>query len=272
MLGGHRVDAQVFRKRVRVKRRVPVLAGALVLAVAIAASGVASARPAVARTPEAATLSLSGAHPKDRGYHEGTFTAPAPLCPSGTWLGDSEEEGDGIRDFTCDDGSGTFTADFVGDSEHQTGAKGPWAITGGTESWAKLRGKGTAVTDSSTGPGSSPIVFTSTWTGVIDFDDSGPLLKVKSIKVTGSKAPRARRTVTVSFSAVDNVPANAVTYRVTATSGQYFGVVAGPVTAGQGTATFVFRTRQAADTMQLGIHVLDPWENETNIVRVVKLR
>ena len=53
------------------------LVGALVALTAIPASATA---PAV-------TLHLDGTHSVDGDYHQGSFTAPAPLCSSGTWLG-----------------------------------------------------------------------------------------------------------------------------------------------------------------------------------------
>ena len=240
-------------------------------AVAVAVLAVLPAQTAV-RTPQHATLSLSGAHPAGRGFHEGTFTAAPPLCPSGTWLADSEEEGDGLRDFTCANGSGTFNTEITGDIEHQAGMEGPWTITGGTGSWVKLRGKGTATTDVSTGPGSSPIVFSSTWTGTVDFDSIAPSLRTTSITVIKAKKPRKTGNVTVSFTSQDNVPTNAVTFRISVTSGQYFAVKTGPVVDGKGSAAFVFRRSEVADTMEIGMHVFDPWENERSLHPVVKVR
>ncbi len=251
-----------------IRRRSGSLA-ALALAVAslaaVAAPGASPSR-LVARQVE---LKLEGTHAAGAGYHEGTFTASAPLCPSGTWLGDSEEDGDGVREFTCADRSGTFTTDFVGDAEHETGATAPWAITGGTGKWVKLRGAGTATTDQSTGPGQPPIDFRSTWTGLVDFDAAGP-----SLRVTRATVVRAGRSwkVSVAFTSFDNVRANAVTFRVTATSGQFFAAVNGTVAAGKGRATFVVRRSEAADELQLGLHVFDPWENETAARKLLKLR
>ncbi len=242
--------------------------GVAVLAVALASVAVGvtvvQARPAVQQVE----LKLVGQHAKDAGYHEGTFTATLPLCPSGTWLGDSEEDGDGIRDFTCDDKSGTFSTDFVGDSEHQTGGTGPWAITGGTGKWKKLRGAGTAVTDESTGPGPPPIEFKSTWTGVVDFDARGP-----SVKITKATAVKSGRNwkVTVAFTSVDNVRSNAVTFRVTATSGTFFAAVLGTIGGGKGGASFVFRRSEAGSSIVLRVHALDPWQNESAIGKELKL-
>lgn len=213
-------------------------------------------------------LKLIGHHAAGAGYHEGTFTASAPLCPSGSWLGDSEEEGDGVRDFTCDDKSGTFSTDFVGDIEHEKGGTGPWRITGGTGKWKGLRGTGTAVTDESTGPREPPIDFSSTWTGSVDFDSRGP-----SIKITGAKAAKSGRNwkVTLAFTSFDNVRSNAVTFRVTATSDAFFAALFGKIAGGKGIATFTFRRAEAGSTVELRIHVFDPWENESALGKELKL-
>lgn len=253
----------------------------VVLAVVAGIAALVTAAPS--RSSSAATrtvtLNLSGSHPSGQNHHEGTFTATAPLCPKGTWLGDSEEDGDGLRDFTCANGSGTFTADFVGDSEHYVGnddpkhpGSGPWTISAGTGKWKKLRGKGTATTLTSTGPSSSPIVFTSVWKGIVDFDTTGPTVKVVSIKVKRAATRRGTSGVTVSFTAKDNVRGNPLTYRVSATSGQYFEAKLGNVSGARTTVAFAVDGKEADRTLELNIHVFDQWQNETLITKTVKLR
>src|SRR5947207_15554234 len=135
MLGGIEMDPHRLRAALAV-------AVVVVLTAAIPASA----------TPTAVTFHLVGTHPPDADYHQGTFTAPAPMCPSGTWQGN----GQGTRVFTCADASGTFTASFDGELEHTTGAKGPWAIVSGTGKYATLRGRGAATVDFSPGPNGSP--------------------------------------------------------------------------------------------------------------------
>ena len=265
-------------------RRNGRVATAISVAAVAAVSAIVSAAPSLSSVaaPRNATISLSGTHPVGRTYHEGSFTATAPLCAKGKWLGDSEEEGDGIRDVTCADGSGTFTADFVGDSEHYVGEAdpehpertgiGPWAISEGTGKWKKLRGKGIATTLKTTGPDSSPIVFTSVWKGTVDFDTTGPTVKVTSLKVKRAPTRRGTSGLTVSFTAKDNVRANAVTYRVTATSGQYFSAKLGKVSGASTTVVFAVNGREADPQLELNIHAFDPWDNETLITKTVKLR
>src|SRR5258708_185001 len=100
-------------------------------AVAVAVLAMCVAAGPSAATATQITLMLSGFHPADQPFHQGTCTAPAPLCPSGSWLGN----GGGGRTFTCADGSGTFTAFFDGNLEHTQGLSGPWGITAGTGSF-----------------------------------------------------------------------------------------------------------------------------------------
>jgi hypothetical protein len=256
---------------------------AAVVAATVVAAFAALVTAAPSRSSSAAvqdvTLELSGSHPADLTYHVGTFTATAPLCPKGKWEGDSEEEGEGLRVFTCANGSGTFTADFVGDSEHYVGnsdprhpGSGPWAISEGTGKWKKLRGKGTATTLTSSGPDSSPIVFTSEWKGSVDFDTTGPTVKVVSVKVKRAATRRGTSALTVSFTARDNVRTNQLTYRVTATSGQYFNAKLGSVSGAKTTIIFAVNGREADRTLELNLHVFDPWLNETLITKTVKLR
>jgi hypothetical protein len=86
----------------------------------------------------------------------GTFTATAPLCPSGTFV-DEFVAGGGFQSgrvhavtvrktFTCADDSGTFTILFHPQRTTATPAgcdeAGAFAVVGGTGDYAKLRGHG----------------------------------------------------------------------------------------------------------------------------------
>jgi hypothetical protein len=261
------------------------LAAVVGLAVVAASAALVTAAPSrsASAAPRSTTINLSGSHPADKGYHEGTFTATAPLCPKGKWEGDSEAEGDGLRVFTCANGTGTFTADFVGDSEHYVGEAtdpahpertgiGPWAISEGTGKWTKLRGKGIATTLKTTGPDSLPIVFTSVWKGVVDFDTAGPTVKVIALKVKRAPTRRGTSGLTVSFTAKDNVRANPLTYRVSATSGQYFKAKLGKISGATTTVVFAVNGREADREVEVNVHVFDPWDNETLITKTVRLR
>ena len=97
-------------------------------------------------------LTFDGAHPVDTTLphglrHDGRFTASAPFCSAGRAydVGHSTDEGgflNVLRIHTCDDGSGSFTADMpTVRGEH--GGTGSWRILEGTGRYATLRGLGT---------------------------------------------------------------------------------------------------------------------------------
>jgi hypothetical protein len=224
--------------------------------------------PSAFAAPTQVKLQLDGTHPVDADYHQGTFTASPPLCPSGSWLGN----GANGRVFTCADQSGTFTASFQGELEHTQGANGPWTITSGTGTYTALRGKGTATIDSSTGVNSSPITFTDTWTGTVDFDTTPPTGSVTAAKIARPHTPRGRWHVTVSFSARDNVDANPVSFSATATAGPFFASKSGTITSGTGSFTLTFHPTKRTRLLRIAIELSDPWGNASTIKKNVRLR
>jgi len=240
------------------------LATAAVCVIALCAGPTPSALAA----PTQVRLHLDGSHPVGVDYHQGTFTASAPLCPSGSWLGN----GAGSRVFTCADQSGSFTASFQGELEHTQGASGPWTITTGTGTYTALRGKGTATIDSSTGENTSPIIFSDTWTGVVDFDATAPTGSVTAVKVARPHTSRGRWYVTVFFSARDNVDANPVSFSATATAGPFFASNSGTITSGTGSFTLAFHPAKRTRLLRLVIELSDPWGNATTIKKNVRLR
>jgi hypothetical protein len=225
------------------------------------------ASPALA-APTQVKLHLDGTHPVDADYHQGTFTASPPLCPAGSWLGN----GSNSRVFTCADGSGTFTANFNGELEHVTGATGPWTITSGTGTYAALRGKGTATIDSSTGVNSSPITFSDSWTGLVDFDATPPTGSVTAVKVARPHNSRRRWRATVFFKARDNVDANRVRFSATVTVGPFFAGRSGTVTSGTGSFTLAFHRAKRTRLLRIAIMLSDPWGNTSTIKKKVRLR
>jgi hypothetical protein len=240
------------------------LATAVFCVVALAAGPASSGLAA----PTQVKLHLDGTHPVDAEFHQGTFTASAPLCPSGSWLGN----GAGSRVFTCTDGTGTFTADFDGELEHTQGASGPWTITIGTGTYTALRGKGTAAIDSSTGVNASPIVFSDTWTGTVDFDATAPTGSVTAVKVARPHNSRGRWHATVSVSARDNVDSNPVSFTATATAGSFFASKSGTITSGAGSFTLTFHRAKRTRFLRITIRLSDPWGNATTITKNVRLR
>ncbi len=245
----------------------PKLTSLLGVTLAIALSVLAFASHASA-APAQVTLHLDGTHPVDVDYHQGTFTATPPLCASGAWLGN----GAGSRVFTCADGSGTFTADFPGELEHVQGATGPWAFISGTGSYTALRGNGKATIDASTGVNTSPIVFSDTWTGSVDFDMTPPTGSITAVKVTHPRSARGRWHAAVLFSAHDNVDSNPVNFSATATAGRFYATRNGTVTTGAGTFTIAFRTTKHTHLLRIEIQLSDPWGNQTTLAKTIRFR
>src|SRR5215207_35368 len=130
-------------------RRTSLLLAALVcLALAVAP-------PASAQEP---TIVTDITFPEE-GEPFGTFTATAPLCPSGTFVDQFVGGGGAFRSghveygsatilktFTCADNSGTFTILFHPQFSPATPAgcaqAGPFTVVGGTGAYTKLRGQG----------------------------------------------------------------------------------------------------------------------------------
>jgi len=238
----------------------------IVVLTALVVVALTRASPALA-TPTQVTMHLAGTHSTEADRHEGTFTASPPLCASGNWLGN----GAGSRVFTCTDGTGTFTASFAGSLEHRTGATGPWTISSGTGNYAALRGKGTATIDFSTGENASPITFTDTWNGIVDFDATAPTGSITGVKVVRSSTPRGRWSVKVSFRARDNDESNPVTFRATATAESFLASRTGTITAERASVTVAFHPGRRIRLLRVEIELADQWGNRTTIKRSVKL-
>lgn len=233
---------------------------------AVVAAGAILAATAVG-SPSQVTISLKGIHSADD-FHQGTFTAPAPLCSAGTWIGN----GAGARVFTCSDGSGTFTATFNGDLEHVAGASGPWQITLGTGKYTTLRGRGTGTIDASTGPNASPVVFADTWTGVADFDTVAPTGSITAVRIERPHTPSRRWTVRMTLAARDNVAGNPVDFFATVTAGRFFSQKKGTVTAGAASFSVTFRPAATTKRLQVAVDLEDPVGNRSTVQKSVSLR
>jgi len=106
---------------------------------------------------------------------QGTFTATAPLCPSGTFVSEPIAGGGGLvasaftghQHFSCDDTSGTFTIQFHPQvhppdfTDH-----GPWSARGGTGAYDDLRGSGDFMVVGFI----SPTTAVATFTGQVHLD------------------------------------------------------------------------------------------------------
>ncbi len=250
--------------------------GVLTLALLVGSVGPAAAERggSTGAAPLTVTLALQGTHPAGTSHHEGTFTAAAPFCASGTWIG----TGAGYRTFTCADGSGTFTAAFNGELEHAQGASGPWAITAGTGSYVHLRGKGTVTVDSSRAGDGSPSspewTFAETWRGIAAEDTVAPTIQVTRLTLR-KLAPRKRLLeLTVAFRSIDTVAGNRVSYTVayeTDSSTYQSGQRSGAASAGIIVVGFRFRLGRGARIVKLQIEVQDAVGNQRRLVRTLRL-
>jgi hypothetical protein len=236
-------------------------------AIAIAALAVCAVAFSAAADPGSVTLVLNGSHPVDQEFHQGTFTAQPPFCPSGIWIGN----GSGTRTFTCDDGTGTFTASFDGNLEHTQGRSGPWSIVAGTGKFVTLRGFGTGHVDSSTGTTQPDVVFRDTWTGIADFDATPPTGSL-ALKLTRPKTPAGKWKATVTLTASDNIAGNHVSYDATATAGNFSTERKGTMTAGSVSFGFAFHRARRVHTLQIQVDLQDPLANASRIRKAVKLR
>ena len=236
---------------------------------AVLAVGTAALAAAVSggAAPTVVTLQLTGAHPVDKPFHVGTFTAPAPLCASGTWTGN----GTGTRAFTCADGSGTFIARFNADIEHVQGSTGAWAIVDGSGPYSTIRGAGTSRIDSSTTDASGGAVFSDTWTGVVDSDVTPPSGSITAVKLTRpSKATGVWRG-RVSFAAADDIAGNSVSYEAQITGGTFFALRTGTVPSKGGSFHFAFHRERGVRALRNAIALHDPVGNTTTLRKKVKL-
>jgi hypothetical protein len=223
--------------------------------------------------PSTITFSLSGTHPFGENFHEGTFTAPSPLCASGSWRGD----GQGTRTFTCADGSGTFRASFDGELEHAQGTTGPWKIFAGTGALASLRGVGTVTVDSSKptdgSPGAPEWTFSETWRGIADLDASPPTIRVGRATAVRVTTPKGWVMVRLAFTSTDNVTGNAVAYTVSSwnVDGYWVARRSGSTTAGAVAVAFTVKPQAKARSVKVQIAAQDPLGNERRLTRAVKL-
>jgi hypothetical protein len=105
----------------------------------------------------------------------GTFTATAPLCPSGTFVtepiagggGEVASAFTGLQHFSCDNASGTFTIQFHPQVHPPDFIdQGPWAARGGTGAYDDLRGSGDFMLVGFI----SPTTALTTFTGEVHFD------------------------------------------------------------------------------------------------------
>lgn len=225
--------------------RITLVMAALAIALLVGAGGTIGA-------PSPMTWTDVGS----RSASSGTFTAAAPLCPSGTVTDIGGLVGIKTR-HTCADGSGTF--------EFETsGGASVWRFSaGGTGRYATLRGSGTChvtVNDDA---------FVRTCEAVADFDNTAPTVRIERLRI--SRAGRAEA-MQMTFNMTDNVAANPVSYRVAVlAAGRRIGSKAG--TRAGGTMAIVIKVRppKRARRLTVVLRVVDPLENARSVSRSVRL-
>jgi hypothetical protein len=186
----------------------------------------------------------------------GTFTAAAPLCPSGTMTDIGGLLGIKTR-HTCADGSGTF--------EFETNAGATrWSFTaGGTGRYATLRGSGTCritMNDDS---------FVRTCEAIADFDNTAPTVGINRLRVV--RAGRAQ-SVQLAFNAADDVAGNAVSFRASVRAGsRALGSKAGTTSGGTTALVVKVRPPKRAKRLTVVLRVADPLGNARSVSRSARL-
>ncbi len=186
-----------------------------------------------------------------------TFTAAAPLCPSGTVrdVGGTT----GIKmEHTCADGSGTFEFAVIGTGQfHFTPA--------GTGRYQTLRGAGScSVTQNGDG------TFTRSCHALADFDSTAPSLHIEKIDVLF--AHRTYR-VGATFTTSDNVQGNAVSYRLSVTAaGRALGHATGSTPGGTVTTSVKVRLPKHVKRFAVALKASDPLHNARTVTRSLKAR
>ena len=230
-------------------------------------------------SPTAFTLTFDGKHVADTNLpagirHEGRFTASAPACAAGT-AADVEdvvvEPLTVLRQFTCDDGSGTFTVLIPGAaSEH--GGSGTWRIVGGTGRYESLRGTGryTAVITGGSSTDFLSITYRTGWTGIADFDVTPPAVTTTA-KAAKLVKPKATYTLKVAL-AMPQEAGSRISWTAAVTAGRFdllerFGATA------IGRASFTARIKPPAAARRIRVRVVatDPVGNASTTVTSVAL-
>lgn len=230
--------------------------------------------------PTPFTLTFDGSHVFDANLpagvrHEGLFTASRPFCPAGTARDVQDvvvEPPTVLREFDCDDGSGSMTV-FMPSIRAEHGGSGSWRIVSGTGQYATLRGVGTYVSTLVSGDPQDflSIKYHSTWTGVVDFDVDPPVV-VLSARATKLRRPAGSYTLRVSFSVANEAPGARLSYSVAVTAGiADLGARSGETTSRSVTMTFRIKPRRTTRRIRLSVDVTDPVGNAGTARRTVTL-
>ena len=251
----------------------------LVLAAVVAITAIAGGAEAA---PAQFTLTLEGSHVPDASLpaglrHEGPFTASAPVCSKGR-AADAQDVSDVppaglvvLRAFTCDDGSGSFTALLPATGEH--GGGGTWRIVEGTGTYATLRGHGRY---SSTRLSGDPddylsITFRSTWTGTVDFDVEPPSVDVTA-RATKLRRPTGSYTLRIAMVVPNEAAGASLAYAVEVTAGRAsLADRSGTTTSAKATVALRIKPERTTRRVRVSARVTDPVGNASSVTRMVTL-
>ena len=206
--------------------------------------------------------------------HEGTFTASAPLCPSGSAADVSVDAttDTSLRRFACPDG-GDFIAKITPlPAEH--GGNGSWQIVGGSGPLADLRGKGTFSSTRLAGRLDDPatIAFRSTWDGVVDFDVVPPTISVSSATARKLKRPKGSYSLRVVLAFAGDADVSYVLQIVDPRKpGNAFVYKVGQTASGSAASTSRIRPKNTR-TLQIKVSAADSVGNEATFEKALRLR
>jgi hypothetical protein len=240
------------------------------LAVAVGAAGASGA-------PTPVMLTFDGIHVSDASLpagirHEGRFTATPPLCVRGSAVDVEDVEVEPLsvmRRYTCDDGSGTFTA-FLPVIAGEHGGNGTWKIVDGTGRYATLRGIGTYSGRLVSGDPNNfvTIVFQTSWDGVVDFDAIPPMLTATSHATKVRRPPR-----TYNVRTVISADEPSFAYSVDIRAGKrYLALKTGNSNSRSLTVTRRVRVARGTRSISVLVTIADAVGNETTTTLVVKLK
>ena len=228
--------------------------------------------------PTPLTLTFDGRHVPDSSVpdglrHEGRFTAAPPLCVHGSAVDVEVVEGAPLsvmRKYTCDDGSGTFTA-FLPAVAAEHGGNGTWKIGAGTDRYATLRGQGTYTGHRVSGNPDDflTIVYQTTWQGVVDFDAVAP-----SVTATARAKKLRRPARTYSVRTVVDAHEAGFTYTVDIRAGKrYLALRTGTSTSTSITLTTRVAAPRGTRSISVLVTVADAVGNESSTTTLaVKLK
>jgi hypothetical protein len=247
-----------------------LVVGTLVVAVGALVGGASGA-------PTSFRLEFAGHHVVDTNLpggirHEGRFTASAPFCPVGTAVDIRDIEVEPLtvlRTYTCDDGSGSFTA-LMPALAGEHGGTGTWKIVAGTGRYATLRGLGTYTGHIVSGDPNvfETIVYTTSWEGTVDFDTVAPTVTSRATAKKLRKPPR-------SYSIRTSVDAHEgpVTYSVDVRAGKAFlALKQGTSATGRVTTTSRVHAPRGVRKLTVIVTVSDAVGNETATTLSLGLR